>query len=366
MLYTYPSFWSDTLDDAGAFSRFPLWMASYGSAAPSADIWQYTDSATIGGISGKVDESKFLGTTGLPWATLSDGTAAAPWQATVPKAPHAVTAVAGPAAATVSWVPGNDGSARTTTYTVTSAPDGLTAKVNGDTNTATVTGLDPATSYTFTVTATSAAGTSTPSTVTTAVTPVVDTQLAPTQPASIDYGKRLAITAILTRTDTNAPVANQTVAVMRRAPSKTTWTTVKTETTDSKGNVAVTLHPTRAVVVKLAFAGVSGYQASSATTTTLVHSVVTAALSKTSVKHGKYVTLTGTVQPAQPDELVYLQDVVKGAWVTMRSKAINAKGGYTFKLHAGKKGTKKSYRVTVVAAHGLAVGISPVAVLKVT
>jgi GH25 family lysozyme M1 (1,4-beta-N-acetylmuramidase) len=370
MLYTYPSFWTDVLDDSGAFSRFPLWMASYATAAPAADLWQYTDSASIDGISGKVDESTFLGTTGLPWAELSDGTATQPWATAAPKAPHTVTAVGGPASATVAWVPGNDGSARTTSYTVTSDPGGITAKVNGDTNTATVTGLDPATTYTFTVTATSGAGTSAASTATGSVTPVVDTQLAPTQPSSIDYGKPLAITAILTRTDTKAPVANQTVTVMKRAPSKTTWTTVGTETTDKNGNIAVTLHPTQAVVVKLAFAGQSGYQPSSATTTTVVHSVVTAVLSEASVKHSKTaantVTLTGTVAPFQPGELVYLQDIVKGAWVTMRSKAVNVTGGYTFKLQAGKKKTTKSYRVTVVAADGLAAGISPTAVLTVT
>ncbi|MGN6473103.1 MAG: glycoside hydrolase family 25 protein, partial [Mycobacteriales bacterium] len=88
MLYTYPSFWTDVLADPGAFSRFPLWMASYSSTVPaSPELWQYTDSASINGISGRVDESRFIPTNGLPWSTLSDGTVAAPWVTAVPKPP---------------------------------------------------------------------------------------------------------------------------------------------------------------------------------------------------------------------------------------------------------------------------------------
>jgi hypothetical protein len=370
LLYTYPSFWTDVLADPSAFTRFPLWMASYSSSAPVADLWQFTDSASIKGISGKVDESKFLGTPGgLPWSTLSDGTVVAPWHKAAPKPPRSVTAVGGPATATVSWVPGNDGSARTTSYTVTSIPDGITAKVNGASTSATVAGLDPAQTYTFTVTATSSAGTSTPSAATGPVTPVVDTQLAPTQPAELNYGDKLAITAILTRTDTHAPIANQPITVERKAPSKTSWVSVGTETTDKDGSVAVSLKPKRAVQVRLSFAGEDGYREVSEVTRTKVHAVVTGELSKTRIKHGKYVTLRGGVQPVIEGEQVTLQYLVNGFWATMRSKAVGHKGGYVFKLHAPKKKPKKrlvkSYRVIVHPGHGLSVGVSPTATLTI-
>ncbi|WP_245966307.1 fibronectin type III domain-containing protein [Sphaerisporangium album] len=79
-----------------------------------------------------------------------------------PSPPTHVTAVPGDAAATVSWqAPAGSGPA-ITGYTVTASPGGATATTTGAT-TATVSGLSNGTSYTFTVTASSASGTSAPS-----------------------------------------------------------------------------------------------------------------------------------------------------------------------------------------------------------
>ena len=72
-----------------------------------------------------------------------------------------VTAVAGSGEATVSWdAPASDGGSAITQYTVTSDPDRLTAVVDSSTLSATVTGLAGGIAYTFTVTATNAAGAS--------------------------------------------------------------------------------------------------------------------------------------------------------------------------------------------------------------
>lgn len=82
----------------------------------------------------------------------------------LPTAPRAVTtnvASAGSGEVIVSWLaPLDDGGAPITQYTVTSSPDSITAQVDGDTLSTTVSGLTNGTSYTFTVIATNNIGNS--------------------------------------------------------------------------------------------------------------------------------------------------------------------------------------------------------------
>lgn len=92
--------------------------------------------------------------------------------ASVPGVPTQVTASAGNAQATVSWVaPGSNGGSPITGYAVTSIPGGGTATASGTVTSATVTGLTNGTSYRFVVTAANAVGTSAPSASSEPVTP---------------------------------------------------------------------------------------------------------------------------------------------------------------------------------------------------
>jgi uncharacterized protein (TIGR02145 family) len=91
--------------------------------------------------------------------------------ATVPGAPTSVTAVPGNNLASVSFTaPSSTGGSAITGYTVTSSPGSFTG--TGGSSPITVTGLTNGTTYTFTVIATNAVGSSSSSSASSAVTPV--------------------------------------------------------------------------------------------------------------------------------------------------------------------------------------------------
>lgn len=88
-----------------------------------------------------------------------------------PEPPANVAATAGNGSATITWaVPAFDGGTPITGYTVTASPGGGTCTTTGAL-TCSITGLANGTAYTFSATATNAAGTSGPSTASTSVTP---------------------------------------------------------------------------------------------------------------------------------------------------------------------------------------------------
>ncbi len=113
----------------------------------------------------------FAGFTTLLLALGSLLVASPAYALTVPGSPAGVTATAGNGQASVSWTaPASDGGSEITGYTVTSTPGGLTATTKGQT-TDKVKGLINGTAYTFTVTATNAAGDSLASVASAEVTP---------------------------------------------------------------------------------------------------------------------------------------------------------------------------------------------------
>lgn len=107
-----------------------------------------------------------------------------------PLAPTSVVAKPGDESATVTWSPAEANGSPVTGYTVTASPGGRTAE--GTATTATVTGLTNGTAYTFTVTATNAAGTSEPSAPSVAVVPVGKPE-APSAVSTVTGDRTLAV-----------------------------------------------------------------------------------------------------------------------------------------------------------------------------
>ncbi|MFP5445738.1 MAG: fibronectin type III domain-containing protein, partial [Betaproteobacteria bacterium] len=127
---------------------------------------------TVSGLSNGVAYN-FTVTATNAVGTSSASTSASATPQGVPDAPTGLTAVAGNGAVTLSWTaPANNGGSAILSYTVTGAPAGGGATVGcpatAPATSCTVSGLTNGVAYTFTVTATNAAGTSSPSTSATA------------------------------------------------------------------------------------------------------------------------------------------------------------------------------------------------------
>ncbi len=119
----------------------------------------------------------------------------------VSDAPTSVAGVGGNTQVVVSWnAPVRNGGSTITAYTVTASPGGRTCEWSSGALSCIVTGLTNGTSYTFTVTATNAVGTSSPSRASNAVIPtdVVVTPTAPVNTFTIKLLKRSA-TSITTQ-----------------------------------------------------------------------------------------------------------------------------------------------------------------------
>jgi uncharacterized protein (TIGR02145 family) len=175
-------------------------QASVAFVAPVSNggsvITQYTVTASPGGLTSSGTSSPIVVsglTPGTPYTftvvatnqagnSLASVASAAKTPYTVPGAPTSPVATASNAQASVAFVaPVSNGGSQITGYTVTSSPGGFTS--TGTTSPGIVTGLTNGTSYTFTVTATNAAGNSVASVASNAVTPFT-VPSAPTNPVA--------------------------------------------------------------------------------------------------------------------------------------------------------------------------------------
>jgi putative cell wall-binding protein len=150
-------------------------------------------------------------------ATNAEGTgpASAPappvTPATVPSAPRNPSATAGDRSATVRWsAPSSTGGATITAYQVTATPGGAVVTTSGSARSATVSNLTNGIAYTFTVTATNAAGTGPASAATAPVTPN-GVPGAPTNVAAVAGDERVTVTWSPPTTTGGSAISSYTV-----------------------------------------------------------------------------------------------------------------------------------------------------------
>ena len=203
----------DTLGNSGGFTTHPVpLMVRYGDAAPNAPtgvkatagngmadvswtaptsdqpVTSYTVTSAPGGITKTVSGSTTATTidglsngrsytfTVIATSAVGDSASSVPSNAvvpaTVPAAPTGVAATGGDESAQVRWTPPSDnGGSPITGYNVTVSPGGMVVPMVKSSTSGQLRGLTNGVDYTFTVTATNAAGESAPSASSSPVTP---------------------------------------------------------------------------------------------------------------------------------------------------------------------------------------------------
>jgi hypothetical protein len=173
-----------------------------------------------------------------------------------PTPPTAVSAVAGNAAATVSWTAGIGGGA-SATYTVTPYAGTVaqtTKSTTGATTSLAMTGLTNGTTYTFTVEAVNAAGTSLESAPSPAVTPAA----APVITSAATTTFAVGVTGTFTVSTTGLPIAAMTEA--GALPSGVTFVDNHNGTATLAGKPAAGTNGSRVLTIKATNAGGSTSQ----------------------------------------------------------------------------------------------------------
>ncbi|MEU8259299.1 S8 family serine peptidase [Micromonospora sp. NPDC048999] len=183
---------------------------------------------------------------------------------------------------------------------------------------------------------------------------------------ALTYGGAVTVTGKLTRKDTGAGLAGQSVQLYGKYQGSSSYTLIATVTSGTSGALTYTHKPAKGVSYEWRYGGSPTYLGGvSSLRTVTVATLVTGKLSKTKFRLGGTVTLSGSVSPTHAGQTVYLQRLVNGSWKNITSKKLSSSSTYSFAIKPTSKGTFK-YRVYKPADTDHAAGYSPKRSFKVT
>ncbi|MBU2667451.1 M4 family metallopeptidase [Actinoplanes bogorensis] len=243
-----------------------------------------------------------------------------------PAMPVGAFVTGGNGTATVNWDdPYPPDGTPVTGYVVRVSP-GTSQTLPASARSATLTGLDVTKAYVIGLRATSANGDGPEK-----VMSIVPTEL-PYQPLSLiaGYANPVTFTGQIVRQGTGLILGAE--AFLEQKPAgATTWSRVGPVKTDISGTWTRTVNPTVNTQYRVVFpAGAERmWPATSAIATITVRYAVTVTPSTTTTTANTPVTFKGTIRPATPGVVAYLQRLTDGEWVTIQSTPNTAGGAYT-------------------------------------
>jgi lysozyme len=352
MVYTSPGFWKSATGNSTAFTRYLLWIATWGPKPILAGgwtkhtFWQYTDQAALAGMAGPVDMSVFNGTVD-ELRTLANDAPVPPAPTGPPTAPATLTAT--PAGGTVAlrWTPPTIPGGPIVAYDVT-VDDGPPRRLPGTATTFTATGLSASAEHRFTVAAVNAAGSGSGATV--SATPLIPARVVLATAAPAAGARSTTVTATVTRSDTGAALAGAGVTVARK-PRTGTAPAPYTATTGDTGQVAIPVGTAVTTDVTVTVPKSPTVAAAVARTTVQAARftpVLRLTLSATKVRAGRTVTFTGTTSRALAGEKAYRQSWYGGAWHTRSTATVRSTGVVAFAVRPLAESTSR-YRLWVPA-----------------
>jgi len=334
ILYSYLNFWTTAMGDTHAFLAYPLWIADYGVAKPTVPggwptytFWQFTDSASIRGISGGVDASYFNGTLdALRRLALEDSGAA----------PFGVSAAAGDATAQVWW----NALPTATGYTLTGT-DGTTYPEAAGVTSQSITGLTNGQAYAYSVTANLPNGKSEVTGWGVPVVPVVPDRITLTAtPGQLYAGNQTTVAVQVTQTATGQPISGLPVNIYGQWVGSNGPYQVQQLTTDAQGQASFqhTVGLSDAYQADILGSPYAYTQPATGWVPVSVLPTMTASPSATDVTVGRWFSVTGSVNPSRGGDPLTVQAYIAGSWHNVAAGTGNSTGAYSLPVYAGRLG----------------------------